>query len=193
MAESANVTSVEVLDRFRSRMIVYQDKATITMDEVSDTIKRVRLWLQHDQPAFWKGQIRRIEKQLEEAEAALFSSRLSASREPSAHEQMQVQKLRRKLREAEDKLRVVKQWSRNFDSRVEPLAKKLEGVNYLLATDVPKGIAFLAQAAKALHAYAGSKASVSEESVPQTRDGDAWEAEEASGENNPNEDTGGAP
>ena len=52
------------------------------------------------------------------------------------------------------KLKRIKQWNREFDSRVEPLVKQLEKVNTVLANDMTKAAAYLAQAASTLHAYA---------------------------------------
>ena len=130
------------------------DKAGMTLDEIDDAVKRTRVWVQTEQPNHWKAEIKRLTRALEDAEQALFSSRLSASREPSAQEQMNVNRLRRALRDAGDKLRVTKKWARNYDGVVEPLAKKLEVLRFLITQQLPKGTQYLKQAADTLHAYA---------------------------------------
>ncbi len=154
MADRADVTSIDVLERFRSSLLVYMDKAGMTLDEIDDAVKRNRVWVQSEQPNHWKKEIKRLTRALEDAEQALFSSRLSGTREPSAQEQMNVNRLRRALRDADDKLRVTKKWSRNYDGVVEPLAKKLEILRFLITQRLPKGTQFLKQAADTLHAYA---------------------------------------
>ena len=67
---------------------------------------------------------------------------------------MTVQRAKRACDEAEDKLRVIKQWNREFDNRVEPLVKQMEKLHTVLAHDMVQAVAFLTQAIDTLHAYA---------------------------------------
>ena len=60
----------------------------------------------------------------------------------------------RALEEAEAKLKQLKQWNREFDSRVEPLVKQLEKLHTVLANDMLLAGAYLAQAIQTLAAYA---------------------------------------
>ena len=62
---------------------------------------------------------------------------------------------KRALDEAEVKLKVVKQWTRVFDNRVDPLVKQMEKLHTVLAHDMVQAVAFLAQAITTLDAYAG--------------------------------------
>lgn len=155
MAERAHVTSVEVLDDFRSSLIVYLSKARPALEEVGSDVLRIRLWLDNDQRTYWEQQIRRRMKVLEAAQQALFSARLSNLRETTDAETMAVQRAKRAVEEAEAKLRKVKQWSREFESQIEPLAKQLDHLRNLLAIDMPHGAAYLAGAIKSLAEYAG--------------------------------------
>ena len=65
-----------------------------------------------------------------------------------------MRKGRRAVAEAEEKLRNVKKWNRNYDSIVEPMIKQLEGLRGYLDHDMVKGLAFLVQAQKTLEGYA---------------------------------------
>jgi hypothetical protein len=49
---------------------------------------------------------------------------------------------------------VLKQWSRVFDNRVDPLVKQMEKLHTVLAHDMVQAVAFLAQAVNTLDAYA---------------------------------------
>ena len=158
MADRANVTSVEALENFRASLLVYIDKVGVTLDEIDDAVKRMRVWVQTEQPEFWRREIKRLARALEDAEQALFSSRLSASREPSAQERMNVNRYRRALRNADEKLKITKKWARNYDSIVEPLAKKLEVVRFMTTQRLPQGTEYLRQAANTLHSYAETTA-----------------------------------
>jgi hypothetical protein len=154
MADRAHVTSFEALEAFRAALIVYLTKARPALDNVSDDVLRTRLWLQNDQRTHWEGQVRRRAKALEQAQQALFSAGMANLREPSSAEQAALHRARRALTEAEDKLRRVKQWGREFENRVEPLAKQLEKLRTTLTNDMPKAVTYLAQTVKTLSEYA---------------------------------------
>jgi hypothetical protein len=153
MGKQVKVTSIDTLEAFRARLILFLGKAGGAVNEVGDEVKRTRIWLQQDQRLAWEGKVKRLRKQLEQAEAELFTSRLSAMTEHSAARQMAVTRLRRLVREAEEKLKLVKKWNRNFDSAVDPLAKKLEGIQFMLTSELPKAVTYLANAQKLLDAY----------------------------------------
>jgi len=155
MAAQAQVTSVEALEAFRASLVVYLSKARPTLEGVQAEIFRTRAWLQTEQRTHWENQVRRRALELHEAQQALFSAQLSRLREATAAEQMAVQHAKRALEQAEAKLKTVKRWSREYDARVGPPAKQLEHLRDLLTQDLPRAIAFLAQAVKTLDAYAG--------------------------------------
>ena len=154
MPERAHVTSVDALESFRSNLIVYLSKARSTLEEVSAEVQRTRGWLENDQRTCWENEMRRRRRALEEAQQALFSSRISNLREVSAAEQLAVQRAKRAVEEADAKLRVVKQWNRVFDNRVDPLVKQTEKLHTVLANDMVRAVAYLAEAIATLDAYA---------------------------------------
>ena len=158
MPERAHVTSVDALEAFRANLIIYLTKARPTLEEVSADVQRMRGWLEGEQRTHWENEVRLRSRALQEAQAALFSSRLSTFRETSAAEQMAVQRTKRALEAAEGKLRVLKQWNRVFDNRVDPLVKQMEKLHSVLAHDMVQAVAFLAQAIRTLDKYAEAPA-----------------------------------
>jgi hypothetical protein len=163
MPERAKVTSLEAIEAFRSRLIIYRDKAGRVLDEVAEEVLRTRVWLQSDRITFWEGQIRRKHKELEMRQQELFSAQISGMSDASFVQQQAVQKARRALNESEDKLRLVKSWNRQYDQRVEPLSKQVEKLRHNLTHDLAQGVAYLDQVIKTLAEYseisAGSSAS----------------------------------
>jgi hypothetical protein len=157
MPTRATVTSVEALVSFRTNLIVFLSKARPTLEEVSDSVIRTRVWLESDRRVFWENQLRRQNQKLQDAQQAVFSAELSSLREVSAAERMAVHKAKRAVEETEAKLQLVKRWTREFGSQVEPLAKRLEKLEAVLVDDLPEAIAYLGQAVKTLDAYAGIK------------------------------------
>jgi hypothetical protein len=153
MAEQAKVTSLDALESFRSAMIVFLTDSRRSLDEVGDAVRRTKQWLENDQRAKWESEIRRRTKVLQEAQAELFGSRISNLKTASAQKEEAVRKGRRAVAEAEEKLRNVKKWNKNYDSIVEPMLRQLEGLRGYLDHDMMKSLAFLVQAQKTLESY----------------------------------------
>ncbi len=152
--EKAVVTAVDALEAFRAELVLYVSKARPTLEEVSADVLRVRLWLENDQRTYWENELRRRSRALEEAQQALFSARISNLRDETASEVTAFHRAKRARMEAEEKLRLLKRWKRDFENRVQPLLKQTEKLHTVLASDLPKAIAYLAQAVRTLDAYA---------------------------------------
>jgi hypothetical protein len=154
MPPKANVTSVDAMRAFRSSLIVYVSKARPTLEEVSSDALRTRLWLESDRRVYWEAEVRRRTKLLEQAQQALFGVTLSNLREVSMAEKMAVRKAKQALEEAQTKLHRVKQWIREFDTKMEPLTRQLEKLHTVLSHDMINAAAYLAEAIGTLDAYA---------------------------------------
>jgi hypothetical protein len=161
MAESAHITSIDALESFRNALVIYVSKARPTVEEVSSDVTRMRLWLQNDQRMLLEGVFRRRQQELQEAQEALFSKRVAVLKQENSAEQLAVQRAKRAMDEAEAKLRRLKHWNREFDSRVEPLVKQLEKLHSVLAVDMLRAQQSLAHKISALQAYSDIGASAS--------------------------------
>ena len=166
MATRAKVTSVDALEMFRSQLIVYLSKARPAMEEISSDVARIRTWLEHDQRIYWEKEVRRRMKKLEDAQQALFSAEISNLREAMMVEKMAVHKARRALDEADEKLKIVKKWTREYGHRVDPLAKQLEKLHTLLVTEMPKAVTYLGETVKTLHDYAEISKPLADKPLP---------------------------
>jgi chromosome segregation ATPase len=153
MAENAHVTSTEALGDFRARLVIFRSTALQALDEVAAEVGHTRQWLRIDQRLHWEGEIRRRQKKLDDAQQEYMRARLSSLQDSTAAQQNAVKKARAALHEAEDKLRAVKRWDRNFDSIVDPAARLLGGLRNALEHDMPRGIAHLANLQRALDDY----------------------------------------
>jgi hypothetical protein len=153
MAEGAQVKSVEVLESFRSSLILYLSKARPALDDVGSGVVRMRLWVQEDRRRHWEGEIRRRQRALEQAQQELFSARLSNLREVTLTQQKAVQRAQRALGEAEDRLGRVRHWGREFENRTSPFLKHLEQLSTFLSHDMSRATASLTEAIRALENY----------------------------------------
>ncbi len=163
MADQANISRIDALDEFRASLITYMEKAGMSLAEVTDDVKRLRIWLLNEQVPHWKSEIKIRTRKLNDAQQELFSAEMSSMADSKTLQQRQVEKCRDALREAEAKLKKTQLWVRTYDSEVEPMARNLESLRNMVATDLPKAVAFLAQAVKNLDEYAGSARAISAE------------------------------
>jgi len=153
MATQAKVTSIDALEDFRASLIVFLNKTHSALDQSSDEIRRVRSWLQHDQRTHWEHELRRRARDLAQAEQELLSARMTKAVDNLARQQQAVNKARRALEEAQDKMRKIKLWIRDFDGLVDPLAKGLNSLRGYLDHDMPQGIAYLTEVQKIMDSY----------------------------------------
>ncbi len=168
MATHAHVTSVDALGEFRANLIVFRSTAGRALDEVFDEVRRTRQWILSDRRFHWEGEVRRRQKRLDQALQELMGARLSDLRATSAPQQAAVTKARVALREAEEKLRRVKYWARNYDLTVDPLAKRLGGLRSHLEHELPKAVADLANWQRSLEEYSEKRTTLEAGPVEET-------------------------
>jgi hypothetical protein len=182
----AHVTSTDAIESFRASLIAYLAKTRPILEDACDEVVRTRQWLQQDRRIHWENQLRRRTRELENANQALYSARLANLREVTSAEQAAAHRARRALNEAEEKLRLVKRWSLEFDHRAGPLVKQLEQLRTMMSNDMPKAVLQLAQILKVLDAYANTTPSTSAppptDAGHQERDGGEASAAPAEGE-----------
>jgi ABC-type transporter Mla subunit MlaD len=151
MPERANITAVDVLETFRSHLIIYLSKARPTLGEVSSDVLRTKVWL-----VYWENQVKRCLRRVDDAQQALFGARMSVLSDATSAELMALRKAKQALEEAQGRLARVKQWIKEFDRQLGPMVKQLEKLETVLASDLPGAIAYLAQAIRILDAYTES-------------------------------------
>jgi len=155
MAVQAKITSTEALETFRAALIVFTTKARVAVADASDSVKRTRQWVQHDQRMYWEGEYRRRKKQLEQAQAELISVNGPHQQAARMARQMAVAKAQREIADAEAKLRKLKAWSQNYEGVADPILKRIDRLGSIL-NDMPKAAAYLVAVQRALAEYADS-------------------------------------
>ena len=102
-ATNARVTSIDALDDFRAKLLVYCARARRLLDDVNDDVVRTRVWLQSDRLPYWKKQVWLKQKELAIADQELMTARLSDMPEATQARRMAVNKCKAALREAEER------------------------------------------------------------------------------------------
>lgn len=149
----ANVTNIEALERFRSSLVLFLERAGFVLDEISEEVKRTRIWLQTEQKLKLGHEMKRCQRDLEMLEQEMFSARLSDLAQKKTGLQMQINKKRREMRDLETTIRAVSGWLRNFDSTVETEARKADKLRQHLDIDMARAVTFLTEAIGQLRAY----------------------------------------
>ena len=120
-------------------------------------IRRMLDWLTHDQLKYWQVEIRRREDAVGEARADLNRCLMSTASEgvPSCSDQKKaLEKAKRRLTEAQEKLEKVKQWSRVVEQEVSEYRGPAQSLNNMLDGTLPMGMALLDRKIAMLEAYA---------------------------------------
>ena len=159
---AAHVASVETLEAFRSDLIVYQKKAVQAFCEIGDEVRRTRSWLEIEQRAHWERELKIRRRKLDRADQEAFSARLSQWHS-GVEQKRALAVCKESVREAEQKLKLIKRWRANFDSQFDPLLKRLSALGEILESDVPAAVITLGQHIRALDAYTHTTLSTSSE------------------------------
>lgn len=153
MSDQARISNLDSIEAFRTALIVFLGKTRQTLDGVQDRVKKTRAWLQSEQPAYWKVQIRMRQKKLDQVQQELVSARMSKFVDNPAMQQAAVRKAQAALEAAQDGARRTEAWGRDFDRTVEPLARKIDSLRDFLDGDLTKAVAYLVEIQKIIEAY----------------------------------------
>lgn len=154
MSNQARISSIDALEAFRAELIRYIDHARVALEDMTGEARRTRTWLDVDRTQHWTAQFKKLTKQLHQAEEELYSANLTNPHASNAIQKMAVQRIQRKLEEAEAKLRVIKRWRQVYDNRTAPLIHQLEPMFAQVGQQLPKAVHTLSEIIKLLQAYA---------------------------------------
>lgn len=157
MPNQAKVSSIDALEAFRADLIQYIEKARVALEDMSGEVRRTRTWLDVDRAQHWGREMKGRIKHLEQAEQELYSANLTNPKASNALQKMAVTRAERQVKEAEEKLRLLKYWRRHFDQRAGSLVKQLDPMLSRVGQQLPRGVVFLTEAIKALQTYAEAR------------------------------------
>lgn len=167
MPERAETTSISAISDFRAALLVYMAKARPLADDAADEIMRTRDWLHGTQRLYWENQVRVRARALEDAQQALFSAELARLRAPSNAELVAVQKAKRALSEAEEKLRMTKRMASQFEKEAVPRLKQIENLRTAISSNMQDGAHYLERVVQALERYAETRLAAPASPPPQ--------------------------
>jgi AcrR family transcriptional regulator len=169
MSTQARVHSVHAIKDFKLSLMTFQEEARNALTTVDMQIRQVRNWLERDQLSYWKGQIKKRQEQVMQARADLHRRQLSQQNSDTVSDADQKEALReaqRRLREAEEKLAIIKKWipilehaTAEYNAASQPLGDRLSG-------RLEESFAVLERMIGALESYLALKAPTAPEMPP---------------------------
>ena len=163
MARGAKVRSIDAVGTFSAALKNFEEEASSTLGSLNMEVRRAVEWIQHERPEYWKRQVRRRQDLVAEARGNLercMTYRASDER-PSCHdEKIALEKAKRRLRVAEEKVQIVRHWARVVDHEVHEFRGSINQLAHWLQVDHPQSLAALERMMSALSAYVGLKSSV---------------------------------
>jgi hypothetical protein len=157
MTGAAQVKSIEALESFRAALGLFASDVDQALSASQGEIARFANWLEHDQLAFWRHELRVRDDKVAEAKADLhrcLSATIDPHRTPSCYQEKKfLEAAKRRFEEAERKLAAVRRWIPIIRQAIFEYRLKVEPLESAVAADVPRGMAVLQSSVARLEAY----------------------------------------
>jgi hypothetical protein len=162
MAESARVESIEALQRFRAALSKFAETANVALADADGEVRRVMSWLEGEQDAHWRGEMRKRTEQVSRAMDAVRQKKLykdSTGRQQSAvDEEKALAVAKRRLAEAEQKLANVRRYRGMLRKEMDQYKGSVQRLANAVQHDVPVAMGKLERMVVMLDAYVSLKA-----------------------------------
>ena len=154
-ARSANITSIEAIRAFATAMLAFEDGAEDAAVQLELEARRPIEWI--DQlSAYWPKEVRKASDNLSEARISLEKCELTISgedRKSCYDERKALEKAKRRLRTAEDKVQAVRRWKVQIRKEAEEFQVQIAKLRQFLESDLIRSIASLKRMSEALDKY----------------------------------------
>ena len=157
MTGAAQVKSIEALESFRAVLGLFASDVDQALSASQAEIARFANWLEHEQLAFWRHELRVRDDKVAEAKADLhrcLSATIDPHRTPSCYQEKKfLEAAKCRFEEAERKLAAVRRWIPLIRQAIFEYRLKVEPLESAVAADVPRGMAVLQSSVARLEAY----------------------------------------
>lgn len=157
MTESAHVTSIDAIATFRGALCTFEEDAARALVAIDEQAQGALQWIETDAQACWREQIRRCFDNIGRTRVALETCRrreVGGNRPACLEEQEAYRTAQRKLREAEEKVEIVRRWAQKIRQELDDYRGRIMRLRRCLEGDVPRTIALLDRTVAALDSYA---------------------------------------
>jgi acyl-CoA reductase-like NAD-dependent aldehyde dehydrogenase len=150
------VTSIDAVAAFREALCVFQDEASRALLSIDEQARGALQWIENDAPVYWRQEIRNCFSRVSQARSALETARMRkvAGQRPSCIEELgALHAAQRRLREAEEKIEVVRRWAQRIRREIDDYRGRIMNLRRALDEDVPRTAGLLERTAQALETY----------------------------------------
>jgi uncharacterized phage infection (PIP) family protein YhgE len=170
----AKVTSIDALPLLAAAMQKFRGQAAAALDDMEIELRRVSDWIHTDRKQYWAKELNRAYERLTQARLQLQQARVSrrvADHDPSCvDEKRAVDKAKRRVELAHQKVDAVRRWSGQIDKAIDDFRRVRTQFAAWLEMDLQKSVAVLNQMSESLVTYitmqAGPKPEMPQESSP---------------------------
>lgn len=156
MSDSAHVASFEAVARFTAALRQFHEEASNVLLGLDQQIGRALHWLDHEQPAYWRQQIRKEYDEVARTRTAWENCmmRVVAGDRPSCIEEERAHRAaKRKLEAALAKPDEIRRWAIKVHQEVDEYRGRIGRLRHALESTVPKTIALLERTQGSLLSY----------------------------------------
>lgn len=156
MGESARVSSVEALRAFRPALVKFGEEARTAVGASEAAARRTLDWLAREQGPAWTREIRKREEEINSlrSEAYRKSAGPGASPRPPADLEMRLQKAKRRLSFARQKVDEVRRWGKQLERALEEYRGGVSALGEFVRGELSTACARLDTMGDALEQYA---------------------------------------
>ena len=154
-ARSANITSIEAIRTFATALIAFEDGAEDAAVQLELEARRPVAWID-ELSAYWPKEVRKASDSLSEARISLEKCELTISgedRKSCYDERKALEKAKRRLRTAEEKVQAVRRWKVQISKEVEEFQVQIAKLRQFLESDLVRSITSLKRMNEALEQY----------------------------------------
>ncbi len=161
MSGPAKVHSTDAIEAVRLALILFVDRVTDALAELSSEMRKVQEWLEHDRPKYWKNQTRMAMDQAHQAQQALHRCLMFpiADERPSCYEERaELKKAKARLEYCREKGERVRHWQQALRHELFEYEGRMSQLMKLIEIDVPQAIGVLNRIVRNLEEYRAVRA-----------------------------------
>ena len=154
-ARAANISSIDAIRAFAAAMAAFEDGAEDAAVQLELEARRPVAWID-ERGMYWPKEVRKASDALSEARISLEKCELTISgedRKSCYDERKALEKAKRRLRTAEDKVQAVKRWKVKIRKEVEEFQVQIAKLRQFLESDLVRSMASLKRMSEALDKY----------------------------------------
>ena len=157
MSTQADIKSIDTLSLVKLAMISYAHESSQALADIEIEGQRGIDWITVDRAAFWKAEMRRaadgVNQAIKDLEHCRTYKKVGDNTPSCAEEKKNLEKARKRLQRAEEKLELVRRWTPVVLQQFRETCVRLVRFREIIDVDCPRAIARIEQMLTALENY----------------------------------------